>query len=87
MDAYLMHTLDTITITRKGQATFPLEWRKRAGLMDGGPCDVRTLNDGNRSLLITPRVQKRTGAVGLLKFLRRQTVSLPPVKRTTLPMK
>jgi len=51
-----MRDLDTLTITGKGQATFPVGWRRKAGLLRGGPCDVRVLNDGRQSLLITPRV-------------------------------
>ncbi len=82
-----MKTLDTITITEKGQAQFPASWRKRAGLAHGGPCDVRLMDDGRQSLLITPRVQKRRGAVGLLKHLESFTVPFPTVARHTMPFK
>ena len=87
MNCYFMRNLDTITITEKGQAQFPASWRKQAGLMRGGPCDVRVLNDGRQSLLITPRAQKRRGAAGLLAHLKNQTVAFPPVPRHTMPPK
>jgi hypothetical protein len=88
MNHYFMHRdLDTITITEKGQAQFPANWRKAAGLLHGGPCDVRVLNDGRQSLLITPRAQKRRGAAGLLAHLKNQNVAFPPVERHTMPFK
>lgn len=87
MNCYLMKSLDTLTITEKGQAQFPASWRKQAGLMNGGPCDVRVLDDGRQSLLITPRPQKRRGAVGLLKHLESQAVAFPKVERHTMPFK
>ena len=82
-----MRQLDTITITAKGQATFPAHWRRQAGLLRGGPCDVRILNDGRQSLLITPRTQKRRGAAGLLAHLKKQTAAFPPVERHNMPFK
>jgi bifunctional DNA-binding transcriptional regulator/antitoxin component of YhaV-PrlF toxin-antitoxin module len=84
---YLMRELDTLTITEKGQATFPAAWRRQVGLLRGGPCDVRVLNDGRSSLLITPRTQIRRGAVGLLAHLKRQAVPFPPVERHVMPFK
>lgn len=84
-----MRELDTITITKKGQATFPANWRRQAGLLRGGPCDVRILNDGRQSLLITPRVQKRRGATGLqwLAHLKKQAAAFPAVERHLMPPK
>jgi len=82
-----MRHLDTITITEKGQATFPASWRRDVGLLHGGPCDVRILDDGRKSLLITPRVQKRRGAAGLLAHLKKQTVAFPLVERHVMPLK
>ncbi len=82
-----MKTLDTITITEKGQAQFPASWRKLAGLIHGGPCDVRMIDDGRRSLIITPRIQKRRGAVGLLKHLESFTTPFPAVERHAMPSK
>ncbi len=82
-----MRDLDTITITEKGQATFPATWRRQVGLLRGGPCDVRILNDGRQSLLITPRAQKRRGAAGLLEHLKKQTAAFPPVERHVMPFK
>jgi len=85
MDYYHVKVLDTLTITAKGQAQFPASWRKQEGLMRGGPCDVRVLDDGRQSLLITPRPQQRRGAAGLLAHLEGQTVAFPKVKRHTMP--
>lgn len=82
-----MRELDTITITEKGQAQFPASWRKRAGLIHGGPCDVRAVNDGRESLIITPRSQKRRGAVGLLKHLQARAIPFPKVERNVMPFK
>lgn len=82
-----MRHLETITITEKGQAQFPAKWRKLAGLAHGGPCDVRPLNDGHQSLIITPRAQKRRGASGLLAHLKRQEMPFPKVERHSLPFK
>ncbi len=87
MSYYRMKTLDTLTITEKGQAQFPANWRKQAGLMNGGPCDVRVLDDGRQSLLITPRPQKRRGAVGLLAHLEGQSVAFPKVERHIMPIR
>lgn len=87
MNHYHMKSLDTITITEKGQAQFPASWRKQAGLIHGGPCDVRWLNDGRQSLIITPRIQKRRGAAGLLKHLENFSAALPKVERHTMPIK
>jgi len=80
-----MRKFETITVTAKGQAQFPAAWRKLAGLMQGGPCDVRPLNDGRQSLIITPRPQKRRGATGLLAHLKRQKLPFPKVERHPLP--
>ena len=82
-----MRNFDTITITAKGQAQFPVKWRKLAGLALGGSCDVRPANDGRQSLIITPRVRTRLGAAGLLAHLQRQEVPFPKVERHHLPFK
>lgn len=87
MNHYPMKALRTLTITEKGQAQFPASWRKQAGLINGGPCDVRMLDDGRQSLLITPRPQKRRGAVGLLAHLESQEIAFPEVERHTMPFK
>ncbi|HEY5296610.1 MAG TPA: hypothetical protein VIK59_01655 [Verrucomicrobiae bacterium] len=87
MDYYFMADLNTLTLTAKGQAQFPVGWRRQAGLLRGGPCDVRVIDDGRQSLLITPRIQKRRGAVGLLAHLKRQKLPFPKVERHVLPYK
>jgi hypothetical protein len=87
MNHYLMKTLGTLTITEKGQAQFPASWLKQAGLMQGGPCDLRVVNDGRQSLLITPRPKERRGAAGLLAHLEDQTLAFPKVNRHIIPFK
>lgn len=86
MHPYRMVELTTVTVTRKGQAQLPLDWRREQGLEDGGPCDARPVNDGKGSLLLTPR-PKRQGAKGLADFLLSVDVAFPPVERHTLPAK
>jgi bifunctional DNA-binding transcriptional regulator/antitoxin component of YhaV-PrlF toxin-antitoxin module len=76
----------TVTVSWKGQAVLPLDWRKSHGLTEGGPCDAREVNDGKGSLLITPRPQRK-GAKGLLAHLMSQEVAFPSVTRHTLPSK
>ena len=76
----------TITVTSKGQVTLPVGWRKSHGLADGGPCDAREVQDGQGSLLITPRPPRR-GAKGLLAHLLAQEAAFAPVERHTLPVK
>ena len=82
-----MNGLDTITITSKGQATFPSAWRRQVGLLRGGPCEVRIIVDGRKSLLITPRPQNRRGATGLLAHLKKQAAAFPAVERHIMPFK
>jgi hypothetical protein len=45
------------------------------------------LNDDRQSLIITPRIQKRRGAVGLLAHLKRQELPFPKVERHHQPFK
>ena len=42
----------TMTLTRKRQTVFPLEWCRRAGLEEGGPLNVFDL--GEAGLLVRP---------------------------------
>ncbi len=84
--AYRMSDTMTVSVSWKGQAVLPLEWRRAHGLADGGPCDAREVPDGKGSLLITPR-PNRKGAKGLLKFILKQEAALKPVLRHTLPSK
>ena len=78
---------DVMTLSRVGQSTFPREWRTKAGLATGGLMDVRFLQDGKHSLLLTPRRPRRAGAVGLLAAMRACPGDLPEVKRHPLPFK
>ena len=82
-----MKDLDVMTISRVGQSTFPKAWREAAGLSRGGVVEVRPLDDGKHSLLLTPRPPRRTGAVGLLKVMRQCPYDFPDVARHTLPFR
>jgi len=76
-----------MNVSRVGQSTFPREWRRKAGLATGGLMEVRFLEDGKHSLLLTPRNPRRTGAVGLLAAMRACPGGLPRVGRQALPFK
>jgi len=65
-----MKGLDGMTISRVGQSTFPKAWREAAGLRRGGVVEVRPLNDGKQSLLLTPRPARRPVAVRPCKAAR-----------------
>ncbi|HNQ88871.1 MAG TPA: AbrB/MazE/SpoVT family DNA-binding domain-containing protein [Verrucomicrobiota bacterium] len=82
-----MKELDVMTISRVGQSTFPKAWREAAGLSRGGVVEVRPLQDGKHSLLLTPRPARREGAVGLLKAMRGCPRGFPDVPRHALPFK
>jgi AbrB family looped-hinge helix DNA binding protein len=82
-----MKALDVMTISRAGQSTFPKAWREAAGLSEGGVMEVRPLNDGRHSLLLTPLSPRRVGAVGLLKAMRQCPHEIPEVPRHTLPFR
>jgi bifunctional DNA-binding transcriptional regulator/antitoxin component of YhaV-PrlF toxin-antitoxin module len=82
-----MKEFDVMTISRVGQATSPKTWRKAAGLAAGGLVELRFLNVGKQSLLLTPGLRKRTGAVGLVQAMRSCPADLPEVKRHHLPFK
>ena len=76
-----------MTISRVGQSTFPKAWREAAGLAGGGVVEVRPLNDGQHSLLLTPRRPQRVGAVGLLEAMRQCPHDIPEVPRHALPFR
>ena len=82
-----MKDLDVMTISRVGQSTFPKAWREAAGLSRGGVVEVRQINDGKHSLLLTPRPPHRVGAVGLLQAMRQCPHGFPDVTRHALPFR
>jgi hypothetical protein len=49
--------------------------------------EVRPLNDGRHSLLLTPLPTRRVGAVGLLKAMRQCPHDIPAVPRHMLPFR
>ena len=82
-----MKETGVMTISRVGQSTFPKAWREAAGLSHGGVVDVRRLNDGKQSLLLTPRPARRQGAVGLVRAMQQCPHDFPEVPRHALPFK
>ena len=76
-----------MSITVKGQAQLPKQWRERAGLKNGGAVRVVELNDPDHSLLLTPIQRPTKGARGLSAFLRKCPVELPRPERHHLPFK
>ena len=82
-----MKELDTLTISKVGQSTFPKWWRDASGLSQGGVVEIRPTRDGKNSIILTPRPVKRRGAVGLLHqfSLCPEPIQLP--ERQTLPFK
>jgi bifunctional DNA-binding transcriptional regulator/antitoxin component of YhaV-PrlF toxin-antitoxin module len=79
--------LDTLTVTRVGQATMPKWWRDEAGLGRGGLVEVRPLRDGLNSIVLTPKTARRRGAAGLAAQLARCPKPFQAPQRHTLPSK
>ena len=82
-----MKELDTLTVSKVGQSTLPKWWRDASGLSQGGIVEVRAMRDGKNSILLTPRPEKRQGAVGLLEQFSRCPEVIPLPERHTLPFK
>jgi AbrB family looped-hinge helix DNA binding protein len=76
-----------MTISKVGQSTLPKWWRDASGLAEGGIVDVRPLRDGKNSIVLTPKLKKRRGAVGLVKHFAACPVPIPVPERHTLPFK
>ena len=83
----MMKELDVMTVTKVGQGTLPKWWRDASGLSQGGVVEVRPVRDGRNSIVLTPRLFKRRGAVGLLKALQKCPHPFPPPPRHHLPFK
>lgn len=82
-----MKELDTMTVSRVGQSTLPKWWREASGLLKGGVVEVRPMRDGKNSIVLTPKTQKRRGAVGLVKHFAACPTEISVPGRTTLPFK
>lgn len=82
-----MKDLDTLIVSKVGQSTLPKWWRDASGLSQGGIVEVRAMRDGKNSILLTPRPEKRQGAVGLLEQFSRCPEVIPLPERHTLPFK
>jgi bifunctional DNA-binding transcriptional regulator/antitoxin component of YhaV-PrlF toxin-antitoxin module len=82
-----MKEFDTLTVSRVGQSTLPKWWREAAGLSRGGLVEVRPVEDGKNSLLLTPQPRRKVGAVGLAEAMRKCPFPISPPPRHTLPLK
>jgi AbrB family looped-hinge helix DNA binding protein len=82
-----MKDLDTMTVSKVGQSTLPKWWRDASGLSAGGVVEVRTVRDGKNSIILTPKVNRRRGAVGLFKLFSKCPAPISPAERHELPFK
>jgi len=82
-----MKDIDTLTVSKVGQSTLPKWWRDASGLSEGGMVEVRPLRDGKNSIILTPKVARRKGAIGLDKQFARCPVPIQPPGRHELPFK
>ena len=82
-----MKEFDTLTVSKVGQSTLPKWWREASGLTKGGVVEVRPMRDGKNSLVLTPRTEKRRGAVGLVKQFASCPAPIEIPERTILPFK
>jgi AbrB family looped-hinge helix DNA binding protein len=82
-----MKDSDTMTVSKVGQGTLPKWWRDASGLSEGGMVEVRPMRDGKNSIVLTPKVTRRRGAVGLLKLFSRCPTPISPPERHHLPFK
>jgi AbrB family looped-hinge helix DNA binding protein len=79
--------LDTMTVSQVGQSTLPKWWRDASGLSKGGVVEVRPMRDGKNSIILTPKPEKRRGAVGLVKQFSSCPAPIPLPERHVLPFK
>lgn len=80
-----MKDWDTMTISKVGQGTLPKWWRDASGLSQGGVVEVRPLRDSKNSIVLTPNLAKRRGAVGLLRQFARCPQPIRAPDRHRLP--
>lgn len=78
---------DTTAVSKVGQGTLPQRWRDASGLSGGGVVGVRPPRDGLNSIVLTPKPDKRRGAVGLLARFARYPKPIEPPERHPLPLK
>jgi AbrB family looped-hinge helix DNA binding protein len=76
-----------MTVSKVGQGTLPKWWRNSSGLTEGGLVEVRPANDGKNSIILTPKIPKRRGAVGLVSQFQRCPYPITPPDRHALPFK
>ena len=82
-----MKDLDTMAVSKVGQSTLPKWWRDASGLSAGGLVEVRPVRDGKNSIILTPKVSRRRGAVGLFKLFSKCPTAISPPERHELPFK
>lgn len=76
-----------MAVSKVGQSTLPKWWRDASGLSGGGVVEVRPVRDGKNSIILTPKVSRRKGALGLLKLFSECPVATSPPERHELLFK
>ena len=59
-----MKEWDTMAVSKVGQGTLPKWWRDISGLSAGGAVEVRPLQDGRNSIVLTPKLPNKRGVPG-----------------------
>lgn len=72
-----MHMTDTITITRKGQTTLPVEFRRRLGLDKAGGTLQINFDERNNELTIKRAVTPAELSEKFSKYLKKD---IPPLQ-------
>jgi bifunctional DNA-binding transcriptional regulator/antitoxin component of YhaV-PrlF toxin-antitoxin module len=82
-----MQAVKAIRVTAAGQTTLPIGWRRRQGLVSGGPLKVVELADGQGSLLLTPIRPPQPAGKGVGLGLLAMPPGLPDIPKHYLPFK
>lgn len=82
-----MNALRTLQVTSAGQTTLPIAWRRRQGLVTGGPVKAVEVSDGQGSLLLTPVRPPAPAGKGLGAAMLAMPPGLPEIPKHVLPSK
>lgn len=85
----MMKRWDTMAVSKVGQSTLPKWWRDASGLATGGIVEVRPLEDGKNSIILTPTSPSKRGVSGpeLIEQFSSCPVPLRPPARHQLMFK
>lgn len=84
-----MKRWDTMSVSKVGQSRLPKWWRDLSGLAAGGVVEVRPLDDGKNSIVLTPTASNRRGVSGreLMQQFTARPAPLATPARHHLPSK